>query len=106
MTQIPLYLQASSWLSRYGGSHQVGENEVVRTGSFENPSAQVRPRFRYWIPDASADLDAVANDIKSIASAGAGGVEVLGYFNYGDRLKSSVPADWATYGWGTPAWSE
>lgn len=32
---------------------QVGAD--IDYGTFENPSARVRPRFRYWLPDASVD---------------------------------------------------
>lgn len=35
-----------------------------------------------------------------------GGVETLGYYLYGAYPGASVPVDWATYGWGTPAWKE
>ncbi|PYH75426.1 hypothetical protein BO82DRAFT_410522 [Aspergillus uvarum CBS 121591] len=53
-------------------------------GSFQDPAPRARPRFRYWLPDASA-----------------GGVEFLPFYAYG----SEVPgADWVTYGFGTPAY--
>ena len=68
--------------------------------------SNVRPRFRYWVPDASADLEYVAKDIEGAAAAGAGGVELLGYYLYGASPGTFVPVDWAVYGWGTPAWSK
>ncbi len=78
-------------------------------GTFGNPSANVRPRFRYWVPDASVDLGTVANDISNIGRVGAGGIELLGYYFYGeipgDVRTSPVPVDWTKYGWGTLAWS-
>ncbi|KAJ6186560.1 hypothetical protein N7519_007861 [Penicillium mononematosum] len=48
-----------------------------RDGTFANPSAQVRPFFRYWLPDGSVDPTVVASDIRSAAEVGAGGIEFL-----------------------------
>ena len=79
----------------------------INAGTFQNPSSAVRPRFRYWVPDASVDLTAVGEDIAGAASAGAGGVEVLGYYLYGGSQPGDyAPVDWSKYGWGTPAWSK
>lgn len=72
-------------------------------GSFENPSSQVRPRFRYWLPDASVDADTVAENIRSAGAIGAGGVEFLPFYNYGSSSPSND--DWLTYGFGTPAFN-
>lgn len=77
---------------------------AIEAGTFANPSANVRPRFRYWLPDASANLSRVTLDIADAKLAGAGGVEVLGYYLY--NTDTTVPTDWTTYGWGTPAWSK
>lgn len=41
-------------------------------GTFENPSAYARPRFRYWIPDASVNLSTVRQDIADAGKIGAG----------------------------------
>jgi hypothetical protein len=72
-------------------------------GTFEHPSAASRPRFRYWLPDASVDGDVVKADIVAAASIGAGGVEFLPYYNYGGGY-GAPPAgvNWSTYGFGTP----
>jgi hypothetical protein len=83
----------------------IGTALAVDLGSFSNPSSQSRARFRYWIPDASVDLDAVAADIKSAGAVGAGGVELLGYYWYGDQDGETVSTDWTKYTWGTTAWS-
>ncbi|KFZ03789.1 hypothetical protein V502_10661 [Pseudogymnoascus sp. VKM F-4520 (FW-2644)] len=73
-------------------------------GTFQLPSIQVRPKFRYWLPDASISSDALAADLKEIGSIGAGGVEFLPYYNYGGTL--GPPAtDWTKYGYGTPAYN-
>jgi hypothetical protein len=82
---------------------QVGA--AIKSGSFRSPSANVRPRFRYWIPDASVNLTRVELDVADAKAAGAGGVEVLGYYLYDSAPGNIVPTDWTTYGWGTPAWS-
>ncbi|KAH8588280.1 hypothetical protein B0O99DRAFT_485821, partial [Bisporella sp. PMI_857] len=56
------------------------------------------------LPDASVPPAAVAADIKSIGSIGAGGVEFLPFYNYGGRVGAPV-TDWVTYGYGTPAYN-
>ena len=78
----------------------------INLGSFQNPSARARPRFRYWIPDASVNLSTVQSDIADAGKVGAGGVELLGYYNYGDIESGAgvIPTDWTEYGWGTPKW--
>lgn len=76
--------------------------DSISAGSFANPGANVRPRFRYWLPDASVDVDTVAADIAAAGSIGAGGIELVPFFEYGGEL-GSMPdgADWATYNFGT-----
>lgn len=90
------------------GTHdQVGRD--INYGTFQNPSSTVRPRFRYWTNDASVNLSRVVEDVKSMASVGAGGLEVLGYYLYGDEygyLSAIVQSDWTIYGFGSTAWSE
>ncbi|KAL2004612.1 hypothetical protein VTN00DRAFT_3348 [Thermoascus crustaceus] len=81
-------------------------NAAIDSGRFQNPSANVRPRFRYWIPDASVDPDRAAEDIKEAGQRGAGGVEILGYYLYNSAPGDYVPVDWTTYGWGTPTWKK
>ncbi|KAF7548818.1 hypothetical protein G7Z17_g6810 [Cylindrodendrum hubeiense] len=72
-------------------------------GTFSHPASRVRPRFRYWLPDASVDADVVIKDIESAASIGAGGVEFLPFFEYGGQIGRKPPgADWSAYGFGTP----
>ncbi|KAF2172380.1 hypothetical protein M409DRAFT_50088 [Zasmidium cellare ATCC 36951] len=84
-------------------------NADIDYGTFEDPSAFVRPRFRYWIPDASVDLDTVRNDFKIAKDVGAGGLELLGYYLYGNYPSQvaeggPVPVDWGVYDWGLDAW--
>src|ERR1700753_2302074 len=62
-------------------------NAAIDNGTFKDPSVYVRPRFRYWVPDASVDHDVLAADIAGAKAAGAGGVEVLGYYLYGGECE-------------------
>ncbi|CZR63542.1 uncharacterized protein PAC_13439 [Phialocephala subalpina] len=74
---------------------------------FENPSAQYRPKFRYWLPDASVPSGVLRQDIASIASVGGGGLEFLPFYLYGDVVGAATPpTDWNTYGFGTPAFRD
>ena len=59
-------------------------NADIDYGTFEDPSHYVRPRFRYWIPDASVNLNVVADDFAKAKAVGMGGLELLGYYLYGN----------------------
>jgi hypothetical protein len=61
------------------GTNDQVNNPNIPYGSFNNPSAYVRPKWRYWIPDASVDPAGVANDVAEAAAQGAGGMELFGY---------------------------
>lgn len=107
-----LYL-ASSLLALIRVASTLGTNDQVLNptvdyGTFSNPSSQIRPKFRYWIPDASANLSYVQEDIAEAGRIGAGGLEFLGYYLYGNpgtnEQSGPIPVDWNTYGWGTEAW--
>jgi hypothetical protein len=88
-----------------GSNDQV--NADIDNGTFSSPSAIVRPRFRYLLPDASVDKDVVQDGIRSAGSVGAGGVEFLPFYNYGAQSGGIPPgADWSTYGFGTPTFRE
>lgn len=83
---------------------------LVDKGTFQNPSKNVRPKFRYWIPDASVDTEVVTRDVHSAKEIGCGGLELLGYYLYGGPPSNGAgrgtyaPVDWAQFGFGTPAW--
>ncbi|KAL3250972.1 hypothetical protein ABHI18_010909 [Aspergillus niger] len=78
----------------------------IDPGTFQNPSAIIRPRFRYWLPDPSVDEQTMRNDIHSAADVGAGGVEYLPWYNAGGFLGPAPPGDdWGKYGVGTPAFN-
>lgn len=107
---LPLLLLAVPITSLTGLGIDDQVNPPISYGSFANPSIIVRPRFRYWVPDASVNLTGISYDISEAGRVGAGGVELLGYYFYGDlpgdARESIVPVDWTTYGWGTPAWKD
>lgn len=50
------------------------------------------------MPDASADVEYVKQDLQAIAEAGAGGFEWLPYYQFG-----GVPTNWSDVGYGTEA---
>ena len=76
-------------------------------GTFLDPANNARMKFRYWLPDASVDIATVQSDIEAAGAIGAGSVELLPLYNYGGSLAGPpVGADWAKYGFGTPAFNE
>lgn len=98
------------------GVFSIGTNDQVDPnidyGTFQDPSSAVRPRFRYWVNDASMDLSVLAEDVRSIGKAGAGGIELLGYYLYGDSSAfgggnaAPLQTDWTLYGFGGAPWSK
>jgi hypothetical protein len=79
-------------------------NTSTDAGSFLKPAPISRPVFRYWLPDAGVDASIVSNDINGAAHVGAGGIELLPFFEYGGQL-GGMPAgtNWSTYNFGTAA---
>lgn len=74
-------------------------------GSFMNPASRERPRFRYWLPDATVDPEVLKQEILDAGSIGAGGVEFVPFYNYGGDLGGPPPGvDWSENGFGTPAY--
>ncbi|KAJ2987274.1 hypothetical protein NUW58_g4599 [Xylaria curta] len=74
-------------------------SSIVQASFFDDfviPEVQYRPKFRYWLPDASADVDAVVQDVANIAAVGAGGLEFLPYYQLGPQ-----PTNWSEYGFGS-----
>ncbi|CZR61746.1 uncharacterized protein PAC_11643 [Phialocephala subalpina] len=107
-TQTGLLLAASSLRETLAlpKSHlDASINTVVGAGTFSNPSVNARPKFRYWLPDASVDPSLVAADIEGIGDVGAGGIELLNYYMYGGE-DGNASTDWDIYGFGTPAYNE
>jgi hypothetical protein len=77
------------------------------TGTFQNPSSRERARFRYWLPDAGVDHDVVVANIQNAGSIGAGGVEFLPFYDYGNVF-GLYPSyvNLTTTNFGTPAFCE
>lgn len=76
-------------------------------GTFADPANHARMKFRYWLPDASVDIETVKNDIQAAGDLGVGAVEFLPLYNYGGSLAGPPKGvDWATYGFGTPAFNK
>ncbi|KAH8878917.1 hypothetical protein GQ53DRAFT_849936 [Thozetella sp. PMI_491] len=76
---------------------------TIPIADFDTPPNYYRPKFRYWLPDASVPIDEVVQDIHAIADVGCGGVEFLPFFNYGN---GPVVTDWSIYGFGTEAFKD
>ncbi|KAI0475378.1 hypothetical protein GGR56DRAFT_510973 [Xylariaceae sp. FL0804] len=70
---------------------------------FAVPPNLFRPRFRYWLPDASVPASVVSRDFQSIADVAGGGADFLGFYNYG---LGPALTDWSVYGFGTDAWKQ
>ncbi|KAF2472794.1 uncharacterized protein BDR25DRAFT_157719, partial [Lindgomyces ingoldianus] len=72
---------------------------------FLDPSPKYRPKFRYWLPDASVSPGIVTKDIHDAKAVGAGGLEYLPFYLYGLVGNATPPTDWTKYGFGTPAFN-
>jgi hypothetical protein len=70
-------------------------------GSFAAPPSAVRPKFRWWWPDALVDTAEIEREVDQIAAAGFGGVEIAAVTH-----SLSEHIDPARHGWGTPAWTK
>ncbi|CEN59796.1 hypothetical protein ASPCAL02240 [Aspergillus calidoustus] len=70
---------------------------------FEHPPATSRIKFRYWIPDASIPVASVQQDIADLASNGAGGLQFVPFYYYGNPSGAPPLTDWNVFGFGTEA---
>ena len=59
--------------------------------------------YRYWMPLAYTDDEVLRSEIRDMAAAGAGGVEIAPFIVPGAGNQSN--AFLAEYGWGTPTWA-
>lgn len=63
--------------------------------------------LEHRLPDASVPAENVGDDIRNLASVGAGGLEFLPFYLYGLPVAAhDTPTDWAKYGFGTPAFND
>ena len=67
--------------------------------AFQTPVLDAKGMFRCWFPDAGADLDRVAHQVKTVYESGFSGMEIAMVPQYTDF-------DAREYGWGTPRWKE
>ncbi|KAL2811590.1 hypothetical protein BJX63DRAFT_433266 [Aspergillus granulosus] len=105
MIALLSYLACLLALSGYGDCVDRGSHPRPPDFShFKDPPVGVRPHFRYWIPDASVDVAPAIQDVARAKDAGAGGLEVLGYYGYETTPGYFVPVDWSAYPWGGEAW--
>lgn len=76
-------------------------------GTFDSPGTAVRPRFRYWLPDATVDLDYLRQDLRDVSALGAGGVQFQPIVMSGTMMSPMPPgADWGEGNVGTPKFHE
>lgn len=64
--------------------------------SFADPPRALRPRVRYWVPQAAVTDAGIRHDIQQLAAQGFGGVELVAM-----SMPKGIPED---YAWGTPRW--
>ncbi|SPT57177.1 glycosyl hydrolase [Actinomadura madurae] len=76
---------------------------VLTRGTFANPPASVRPKYRWWQPLAYTDDGELGRELDQIEKAGGGGAEVAP-FNV-EGTGNNTPEFLKTYGWGTPLWA-
>ncbi|KAI0191918.1 hypothetical protein F4808DRAFT_380428 [Astrocystis sublimbata] len=50
---------------------------------FDSPPSKHRPKFRYWLPDASVPPQSVTRDIDAIQTVVGGGIKFIPFYNYG-----------------------
>ncbi|GAB3059175.1 glycosyl hydrolase [Intrasporangium mesophilum] len=80
-----------------------GAQPALTPATFADPPASVRPIYRWWMPLAYTQDDVLRDQLRDLAAAGAGGVEVAPFVVPGEGNQSN--AFLAQYGWGTPAWA-
>ena len=75
------------------GSHRSFE------GRFATPPASAGARFRWWWPNGHVDPAEIAKEVKQVANAGFGGLEVADVHH---SIKTGL--DPAGHGWATGPW--
>lgn len=103
-------MRTIAWLELLLASAVLGHGQSqhgYKYGTFDAPSNSARVKFRYWLPDASVDVNTVQDDIRSAGEIGIGGVELLPLYNYGGSLAPAPNgSDWARDGFGTDSFCE
>jgi hypothetical protein len=75
----------------------------LSSATFADPPAGIRPMYRWWMPLAYTDDEVLRAELRDIAAAGGGGVEVAPFVVPGPGNQSNAFV--ARYGWGTPLWA-
>jgi hypothetical protein len=75
----------------------------LTASTFQNPPADVRPKYRWWVPLADTDDVELRAEVAQIAASGAGGVEVAPFGVPGAGNQEAGFLE--TYGWGTELWT-
>ncbi|KAF2994986.1 hypothetical protein E8E13_003871 [Curvularia kusanoi] len=106
-------------VEEYGSVTGAAKDSLMQTHKFRDPSIEFRPKFRYWLPDASVQSELVVRDIHEAKAIGAGGLEFLPFYAYGagdESYKRNMATnpnqpfvepnfpDWDIYGFGTPTY--
>ncbi|TLS30036.1 hypothetical protein PpBr36_02246 [Pyricularia pennisetigena] len=77
---------------------------VQHVTEFDDPPVEHRPKFRYWLPDASVDHAVLADDVRQLKQVGAGGLEFVPFYNYGFGGPHLNQSD--VYAFGKPAFAQ
>ncbi|TDD87811.1 hypothetical protein E1293_07315 [Actinomadura darangshiensis] len=77
---------------------------ALTRGTFADPPASVRPKYRWWQPLAYTDDKELGRELDQIKRAGGGGAEVAPFSVEGTG--NNTPEFLKTYGWGTPLWAQ
>ncbi len=85
-------------------NHGAGGAPTLTQNNFREPPNSVRPMYRWWVPLSATEDGELRRELKEIAKAGGGGVEV-------DPMPVPGPLGHsvtflAEYGFGTPLWSQ
>ncbi|MGN1219515.1 MAG: glycosyl hydrolase [Candidatus Cryptobacteroides sp.] len=81
-----------------------GQKDIVK--EFRNPPAEYRPHARMWVPQAAIDETELRLQVKDLADAGFGDVEIVAFGVGRGRSGEGPSIDEHKYGWGTDKWSE
>jgi hypothetical protein len=90
-------------VSAAASSPAADPSPALSTGTFADPPSGVRPIYRWWMPLAFTDDQELRKELRDIAAAGGGGVEVAPFIVPGAGNQSN--AFLQQYGWGTPLWA-
>lgn len=69
---------------------------------FANPTAEYRPKYRWWIPRGAAVPGELQREMREMLEAGAGGAEVSPFFNPGGAQQTGQGL--AATGWESENW--